>query len=183
MSDARRDYLEQFSTWLRTLGEDVERVGRIAAGEELPEPARQALVGGVNYLFKSLDLVPDGIDDIGYLDDAFVLRVAVEQGMRESPMRLDAEPARVLSRLGEDAAIIQQFLETDYGRLASYVSGLRKVAARGRSVQDILHGDEVRAAFLSDLRAFAQSYEPPNFAREEKNLVKLRAFFDAKLPR
>jgi hypothetical protein len=103
--------------------------------------------------------------------------------MREEGLRLGAEQQRVLSQLVEDAALVQQFLDTDYGRLASYVTGLRKVAARGRSVQDILHNPDVQAAFLSDLRGFAQAYEPPNFAREEKNLVKLRAFFDAKLPR
>jgi uncharacterized membrane protein YkvA (DUF1232 family) len=183
MSDAQRNYLERFPAWLSALGEDAERVGRVAAGDELPETARQALIGGVNYLFKSLDLVPDGIDDIGYLDDAFVLRVAAEQGMREEGSRIGGEHQRVLSQLVEDAALVQQFLDTDYGRLANYVTGLRKVAARGRSVQDILHNPDVQAAFLSDLRGFAEAYEPPNFAREEKNLVKLRAFFDAKLPR
>jgi uncharacterized membrane protein YkvA (DUF1232 family) len=183
MSDAQSNYLDKFPAWLGTLGEDVERIGQIAAGRELPEAARQALIGGVNYLFKSLDLVPDGIDDIGYLDDAFVLRVAAEQGKREEVSRLDPEQLRVLHQLAEDAALIRQFLDSEYGRLASYVTGLRKVAARGRSVQDILHNPDVQAAFLSDLRGFAQAYQPPNFAREEKNLVKLRAFFDAKLPR
>ena len=183
MSDAHRNYLDAFPAWLRTLGEDAESLGRIAAGKELPEPARQALVGGVNYLFKSLDLVPDGIDDIGYLDDAFVLRVAAEQAAREDVSRLGAESQRTLNRLAEGAALAQEFLAAEYGRLATYVTGLRKVAARGRSVQDILNGPEVQAAFLSDLRGFAQAYQSPNFAREEKNLVKLRAFFDAKLPR
>jgi uncharacterized membrane protein YkvA (DUF1232 family) len=183
MSDAQANYLTRFPEWLRTLGEDVERVGLIATASELPEGARQALVGGVNYLFKSLDLVPDGIDDIGYLDDAFVLRVAAEQGMREGATQLDPEPARVLGQLAEDAALVREFLGGEYGRLASYVSGLRKVAARGRSVSDILQNAETAAAFLADLRGFAAAYQPPEFAREEKNLVKLRAFFDAKLPR
>jgi uncharacterized membrane protein YkvA (DUF1232 family) len=183
MSDPQPDYLDKFPAWLGSLGEDVERVGQIAAGRELPEAARQALVGGVNYLFKSLDLVPDGIDDIGYLDDAFVLRVAAEQGRREDISRLGPEQQRVVNQLAKDATLIREFLAGEYGRLASYVTGLRKVAARGRAVQDILHNPDVQAAFLSDLRGFAEAYQPPNFAREEKNLVKLRAFFDAKLPR
>ncbi len=33
------------------------------------------------------------------------------------------------------------------------------------------------------MRAFAKTYDSPSFSREEKNLVKLKAFFDAKLPR
>ena len=40
-----------------------------------------------------------------------------------------------------------------------------------------------RPPSLENLRGFAAAYQPPNFAREEKNLIKLRAFFDAKLPR
>lgn len=183
MSESEVNYLDQFPQWLRSLGEDAESVGKIAAAGELPESARQALCGGVNYIFKSLDLVPDGIDEVGYLDDAFVLRVAAEQALREDVSQLGPEQLRVVNRLGEDAAAVSAFLGGDYARLASYVTGLRKVAARARSVQDILHDGEAQAAFLSDLRAFAQSYEPPNFAREEKTLVKLRAFFDAKLPR
>src|SRR5688572_155562 len=99
MTDSPPNYLDQFSAWLRTLGDDVERVGQIAASRELPEAGRQALVGGVNYLFKSLDLVPDGIDDIGYLDDAFVLRVAAAQGARGETSRLSAEQQRLLERL------------------------------------------------------------------------------------
>jgi len=183
MSDSQRTFLDRFPEWLRTLGEDAERVGRIAASAELPDAARQALAGGVNYLFKSLDLVPDGIDDIGYLDDAFVLRVAAAQALQEEGSAVPHEPKRVLDRLSEEAGVVQEFLGADYGRLAGYVAGLRKVAARGRSVNDVLNDREVQAAFLSDLRGFAQAYEPPTFAREEKNLIKLRAFFDAKLPR
>jgi hypothetical protein len=63
------------------------------------------------------------------------------------------------------------------------VKGLRKGAARGRSVGDILSDDGVRADFVSDVRGFAKTYETPGFSREEKNLIKLKAFFDAKLPK
>jgi hypothetical protein len=41
----------------------------------------------------------------------------------------------------------------------------------------------VRADFLEDVRGFAKTYEAPSFSREEKNLIKLKAFFDAKLPK
>jgi uncharacterized membrane protein YkvA (DUF1232 family) len=183
VAESQAKYLDLFPTWLRSLGEDAERLGQILAGEQLPEAARQALVGGVNYLFKSLDLVPDGIDDIGYLDDAFVLRVAAEQAMREDVSGLPAEPLRSLNRLGEEAAAIREFLGPDFRRFDAYVTGLRKAVVRGRSVNDILHNAQVQSAFLTDLRGFARAYTVPGFAREEKNLVKLRAFFDAKLPR
>lgn len=183
MSDNDAQYLDLFPTWLRSLGEDAEQLGELVAQAELPEAARTTIAGGLNYLFKSLDLIPDGIDDIGYLDDAFVLRVTADQAMREDLSSLSAEQLRTLNRLGEEADSIRAFLGDDYERLEAYVSGLRRGAARGRSAQDIVTVEETQGAFLADVRGFAQTYESPSFAREEKNLVKLRAFFDAKLPK
>jgi uncharacterized membrane protein YkvA (DUF1232 family) len=183
MGESEAKYLDVFPAWLRSLGDDAENLGKLLSNASLGESARQALAGGVNYLFKSLDLVPDGIDDIGYLDDAFVLRVAADHAIAEDVSNLPAEQARSLNRLAEEADLVKEFLSGQYPRLDAYVRGLRKTAARGRSVQDILHNDSVRAAFLSDLRGFAQAYEAPSLSRDEKNLVKLRAFFDAKLPK
>jgi uncharacterized membrane protein YkvA (DUF1232 family) len=177
------NYLDVFPAWLRGLGEDAEQLGDAVAAPGLPDSARQVLAGGLNYLFKSLDLIPDGIDDIGYIDDAFVLRVASDLAMREDVSELDPDKLRTLNRLGEEAEAIRQFLGDDYSRLEAYVTGLKKGAARGRSVQDVLTDGDTQAAFLSDLSGFSKSYQAPSFAREEKNLVKLKAFFDAKLPR
>jgi uncharacterized membrane protein YkvA (DUF1232 family) len=183
MGESQADYLDVFPAWLRSLGDDAEKLGQLCATDAIPEAARQALAGGVNYIFKSLDLVPDGIDDIGYLDDAFVLRVAADIALREDVSALPPELLRRLNRLGEEAAVVRGFLGNDYGRLEGYVAGLRKVAARGRAVPDVVRGGAVQAAFLSDVSGFARAYQAPSFSREDKNLVKLRAFFDAKLPK
>jgi hypothetical protein len=59
-------FLEMFPTWLGSLGTDVAALGTIVA-EDGPEPVRRYVVAGLNYLFKSLDLIPDGIDDLGFL--------------------------------------------------------------------------------------------------------------------
>jgi uncharacterized membrane protein YkvA (DUF1232 family) len=183
MGESQVEYLDVFPSWLRSLGQDAERLALMAAVEALPEAARQALAGGVNYLFKSLDLVPDGIDDIGYLDDAFVLRVAAEHALREDVSALEPPQRQSLETLAADAAMVRGFLGDDFRRFESYVTGLRKGAARARTVHEILHDAQALAAFLSDVRGFAESYETPAFSREEKNLIKLRAFFDAKLPK
>ena len=74
MTESPHQHLDLFASWLRTLGEDVEALGAVVSSPEAAAPTRQMIAGGLNYVFKSLDLIPDGIDDIGYLDDAFVLR-------------------------------------------------------------------------------------------------------------
>jgi len=183
MSDSEANYLDLFSSWLRTLGDDAEALGELVTNEQLPVEARQAIAAGVNYVFKSLDLIPDGIDDIGYLDDAFVLRVSAAVVASELEAAGTSADLGTLKRLAEETEVVREFLQKDYHRLQVYVSGLRKGAVRGRSAADVVQDAPTSEGFLSDLRGFAKSYQTPGFARESKNLIKLRAFFDAKLPK
>lgn len=176
-------YLDLFPGWLRELGRDAEALAALLEESAMPGPAREAIAGGINYLFKSLDLIPDGIDDIGYLDDAFVLRVACAHAAKDLGGGGPAKARAAIERLAEENDVVRGFLDKDYSRLEAYVTGLKRGAARGRSVHDIVSNGQVRDEFLTDVRGFAKSYASPTFAREEKNLIKLRAFFDAKLPR
>ena len=181
MTDADR-YLDTFPTWLHSLGQDAALLSDLLASGA-PAQTEQAVAGGLNYLFKSLDLIPDGIDDIGFLDDAFVLRVAADMAMRDSLESLDEKTIAAVTRLADECDVIREFLAADYDRLETYVKGLGSGSARGRSVPEILGSPDVRQEFVSDVQGFASSYDAPTFSRDAKNLVKLKAFLDAKLPR
>jgi uncharacterized membrane protein YkvA (DUF1232 family) len=174
-SDAR--YLELFPQWLRRLGEDAAALVVVFPTVAADDVATRSLVAGVNYIFKSLDLIPDGVDDLGYMDDAFVIRVACALAIAErAEMKKGA-----IERLAEDARAVEQFLGPDYARLESYVVGLRKGGARGRTVDEIATDPEVRSVFLNELREWAAAYQAPSFTRDPKTLAKLRAFLSGRL--
>ncbi|MEO8874711.1 MAG: YkvA family protein, partial [Polyangiaceae bacterium] len=151
MSDSASDprYLEMFPAWLSTLGDDVASLGKIVDDDATDEGVKRYAVSGLNYLFKSLDLIPDGIDDIGFLDDAFVLRVAASLAVADH----ETAKSGVMERLSEDAKALREFLGADYDRLESYVKGLRKGAARGRTVDDIMGDDAMRRTFAQEVAA------------------------------
>ncbi len=183
MSEAHVDprYLELFPAWLRSLGEDAAAVGDAVAAQMRAKPEDESLrylVAGLNYIFKSLDLIPDGIDDLGYLDDAFVIRVAASLAVSEHHLAKDG----VVGRLADDARAVKEFLGDDYARLEGYVRGLRKGAARGRTVEDILTDPSQGGAFLHEVVAWSQAFQVPSFTRDPKTLIKLKAFLSAKLP-
>ena len=169
-------YLEVFPAWLRTLGEDAGALGNVVTTQSNEEVTRY-VASGLNYIFKSLDLIPDGIDDLGFCDDAFVIRVAASLACEAD----GAAREGVLGRLAEDAKQVEEFLGDDYARLVAYVQGLRKGAARGRTVDDILTDASVRSAFVQEVAAWAQEYQVPSFTRDVKTLIKLKAFLRAKL--
>ena len=180
MSDAAIDprYLELFPQWLRSLGEDAAQIGDVLTGTAADDEATRSLVSGLNYVFKSLDLIPDGIDDLGYLDDAFVMRVACSLAGAARPELKQG----VVQRLADDASAVRDFLAEDYPRLDGYVRGLRKGAARGRTVEDIVGDEPTRTQFLHEVKAWSGAYQVPTFTRDQKTLVKLKAFLNAKLP-
>jgi hypothetical protein len=61
------------------------------------------------------------------------------------------------------------------------VKALRKGAARGRTVEDILTEPATRTAFLGEVSSWAKGYVVPSFTRDTKTLYKLREFLKAKL--
>jgi uncharacterized membrane protein YkvA (DUF1232 family) len=183
MTDINAKCLEVFPSWLRTLDEDVQTLLDILKNPAAGIDARKTLTGGINYLFKSLDLIPDGIDDIGYLDDAFVVRVAAKHAL-DGEMGNIGDAISKLGRLANDADVIKEFLESDlYDRLEKYVRDLRKGAARGRTVDEIVGSEGVLGELLNEVAIFIKEYKSPGFTKDEKNLIKLRAFLDAKLPK
>lgn len=170
-------YLDAFASWLKTLASDVNDLVPLLRADTLTEMQRRYIAGSINYLFKSLDLIPDGIEDVGYLDDAFVLRVAARLASAEGPAQ------GALTRLGGEARHVSDFLGADHARLEAYVKGLTKGAARGRTVDEILGDPLVCEAFLSDVSSWIAGYETPTFTRDDRTLTKLRSFLDSKLPR
>lgn len=170
-------HLDAFQSWLRTLGEDAARLLPLLDIERAPA-VRSAAAKALVYLVKSVDLIPDGLQDLGYLDDAFVLRVALEQ----------CEPAErdgwgeELAQLATDAATVREFLEANSARLTAHVAALHSVSARGRSVEQVLTDAAEAEALAQTVRAFAREYAAPSLPRDAQTLVKLRAFFATKLP-
>lgn len=169
-------YLDMFPAWLRTLGEDAGALGGVVSADG-NEEVKRYVTSGLNYIFKSLDLIPDGIDDLGFCDDAFVIRVAACLAVEAHPEAKDG----IVGRLAEDARAVEDFLGEDYARLVTYVKGLRKGAARGRTVEDIITDVSTRTSFVHEVAAWSQEYQVPSFTRDVKTLIKLKAFLSAKL--
>ncbi|HVU05088.1 MAG TPA: YkvA family protein [Polyangiaceae bacterium] len=174
MSNVESRCLDAFPEWLRSLADDALALAAIVENAEEPEARRRKAASALNYLFKSLDLIPDGIEDLGFLDDAFVFRVAAAA--------TPADGSDVLSRLASDTALLREFLGADYARLERFVEGLESGSARGRSVAQIVTEAPARNALVSDVKGWAGGYAVPAFGRDTKNLVKLKSFLGAKLP-
>lgn len=174
MSDLNTRCLEAFGTWLGNLAEDTRSVADAVENEELAAEVRRPLAAGLNYLFKSLDLIDDGIEGIGFLDDALVLRAAA--------VRAGADAPESIKKLAAENEISAEFLDDLNPRFTRFVEALDGGSVRGRSVEAVVTDAAVRDDLLGDVRGWASRYARPHFAADEKHLIKLRSFLAAKLP-
>ncbi|MGC4093637.1 MAG: YkvA family protein [Polyangiaceae bacterium] len=169
--------LESFPLWLRSLGDDARALSALLETSESTAVVL-ATACALTYLFKSVDLIPDGLEDLGYMDDAFVVRVACA---RTAPEEREQEGHAIVKRLADEAALVQEFLGDDYAALERYVERLSTSSARGRSVSEVVDSADARSGLSRDVREWAGTYGTPGFGRDAKNLVKLRAFLRTKL--
>lgn len=179
MSDPDAKYLEVFGTWLRSLADDVRALAEVLSAQEHPETMRRPVAAALNYLFKSLDLIDDGIEGLGFVDDAIVMRVVVSRVPADA-LEGEGAPA-ILAKLTSQVDLIRDFLGEDYARLEAFVDGLLQLSVRGRSVSDVLADPRVCEELVGDVVAWANRYETPSLGQDGKNAVKLRAFLSAKL--
>jgi hypothetical protein len=191
MSELDARCLEEFPAWLGSLPEDARAFAGLLGDESAPAQVRAKAAQGLSYLVKSLDLIRDGIEDLGFIDDAFVLRLlaastvsALAQAGNEPEDGLGGgSPAgAALERLASDVELIEGFLGPDFDRLVRHVNTLDEISVRGRGAPQVLADREALDQLCGELRAWADRYEAPAFSRDPKNLVKLRAFMKTKLP-
>src|SRR4051812_43262128 len=107
--------LDAFPDWLRSLADDARALASVLESEGAVVAQRRS-AAALNYLFKSLDLIPDGLEDLGFIDDAFVVRASADAIRVEAESDLGAEPTGTLARLASDAELIQEFLGSEYAR-------------------------------------------------------------------
>jgi uncharacterized membrane protein YkvA (DUF1232 family) len=166
MADSESRCLDAFPEWLKSLADDARSVGAWLGDERLGAPSRQRLAGALSYLLKSVDLIQDGIEDLGYLDDACVLRVAAARAVALSgdPAAWDAG----LLRLSEGAELVRELLGEHFSRLQADVERL--------ATENLPDG------FARELEQWAGSYAPPAWPRDPKNLVKFKSYVEHRLP-
>ena len=184
MNDVNEKCLEQFPKWLETHGTDVHTIVEALKRDTLAPAAKPPLVGWLNYLFKALDLIPDGVEDIGYIDDAIILRMAAKSALEGDLGSVDDGLKSRLQQLADDTETVAEFLDQSLlERLEKYAAKLSRGAARGRTVDEIIEESEVFESFTADVEKFVRDYVAPDFQSDENSLVKLKAFLDSKLPR
>jgi hypothetical protein len=176
-------FLPVFAGWLRTMGEDVLSLANLLDSPEAPEAFRSVSAEALHYLLRSADLIPEGLEALGYLEGAFALRVLAQRTLATHPELAELGAEGRVPRLGADAALVGEFLGDDLPRFAELVLAPAASTHQGRAALDLLTDDELRAAVLRDAREWAELYRAPELGDGREEIVKIASFFRTRLRR
>jgi len=177
-------HLDTLESWLKSLPDDIKVFSDILSDERASASDRKTAAGIINYLFKSVDLIPDGIDDIGYMDDVLTLRIGAGLIEPRELERANADLAERIRAFKEDIPVIREILGEDiFERFLKYTGFLPENSSRGRSAAEIVSRPDKLSDTRMEVHTFCKEFKTPDFEKNERTLTKLRSFLDTRLPR
>jgi len=185
-------YRAAFTAWLGGLGSEARELASLLAQDGAPEPVRRFAAETLNQLLSAVDLVPEGVEALAYLEGLFTFRVLARELPASAwrpegrePSDLPApDPSGALSRLAGEAELVEAFLGAeDYARLSALVLAQRDRRSRGRSPGELVELAEARSAAVQEVQSWAERYRPPSFGSGSHDLVRLLSFLRTRVRR
>jgi len=175
--------LETFSRWLADMPGEVTALCDVLEAPlespSEPEPCRRASAESLAHLIRSIELIPDGVEALGYLENLFAFRAI----MRAAAGGTDSLTDETSRRLAAESELVAEFLGDDFGRLREATERARELTRDGQRASDLLDDVERRSAAIAQLRAWASAYRAPELAQTEAEALKVRSFLRVRLGR
>jgi hypothetical protein len=176
-------FLPAFSNWLRALGEDVLSLANVLGTPEAPVPFRLAAAQALHGWLRLVELVPEGVEALGYLEGAFAFRVIAERALADGPEPVEGGADGRVRRLASEAAVVAEFLGDDVSRLRERWLAPEATTRSGRPASALLEDDALRHDVQREAREWVELYQAPELGDGPEELVKIEAFFRTRLRR
>ena len=178
------EYQKVFVGWLAGLGGEARELSALLAREDVPPSLRRFAAETLNQLLYAVDLIPEGIEGLGYLEALFGVRLQARELSEAEPDSTSADPHGSVRRFSREALLVRSFLgEEDAGRLLALARTQNEKRARGRSVAELLEVPEARSAAIEEAQSWAEHYRPSQFGSGSHDLVRLRSFLRTRVRR
>lgn len=173
--------LEKFGAWVESLPEDTKALRAAYEAEGVSRETKKIIIGGLAYLLKKIDIVPDYLGGLGSVDDAMVLRESARLATASGLGDLEGENKEKIEKLSEESTIVKEFLDDLYDPFAEYVASLPEEKVRNRNADMVLDESDAKEQFGYELDDELKSYKVRSVDGGAKALRELKSFIKAKV--
>lgn len=176
------EILERFGVWVESLPEDTTALRSAFESKDVSRETKKILIGGLSYLLRKIDIVPDYLGGLGSVDDAMVLResarLAMESGLGDFS---DDEKMGVIVNMANETSVVKEFLGELYESFVAYVEELPAMKVRNRDADMVLDDSDAGEQFGYELDDELKSYKTRPVEGGDKALRELKSFIKAKV--
>ena len=173
-------FAPKFQEWIDDYEHDVGLFKEIILDKATPDPLRRLIAGGLMYIIRQFDLIPDYLKPVGLLDDAMVLRITADLGA-EHTADLDPKFMKQMFKLANDAETVKEFLGDGYRDLENYVRRQPEDAVHGITGDSVVDHPSVRDDLLGQVDEEMKIFEANAIEDGAKVERELKSYIHAKL--
>jgi uncharacterized membrane protein YkvA (DUF1232 family) len=140
-------FFDVLQRWLQSLPYELKIPLDMMGDEELKLEARTLAVGTTFYLLSPIDLIPEKLPGIGYIDDAIILHMSLFAITEIDPARSQHYRSKypgTYELLDRETAVLKETLGALYSWLVALVRNLRERDYKGREPSDVIDSAEVQ---------------------------------------
>jgi uncharacterized membrane protein YkvA (DUF1232 family) len=163
------------NNWIETVPKDVDVMVEALQSSATPRESRTLLIGGLSYMLRKIDIIPDFLDGVGVVDDTLVIRVAAASAVELASGKLDWYLEDELSRLGQSLDSLRDYWGDAYPGFEGYVKELLDGEVRACMADKIIDDEETYQQFLKEVKDAIANYKPRPITYERRQV---EALFD-----
>jgi len=171
------ELLQKLEAWVANLGEDTKILRKALDSQDISRDAKKYLLGGMSYMLRKVDIIPDYLGGIGVLDDAAVMRLsaklAVEAGMPNAD--------EGIKRMVADDELTRALFDNLYDGFVTYVQRLPEERIRNRNADHILDEPGCLDQFDRELEDEIRGYTPKPLGQNDRTIREFRSFIKSKV--
>lgn len=151
-------FFETLVTWIKSLPTDLKILIEMVGDDNLDMSARTLAAGVLVYIMAPIDLIPDSVPVLGYVDDVVVLHIAVAAILQLDQERTEFYREKYVEAIGaidEQMELVMRALGALYSWLLAFVENLRQRRYKGKSSEETVRSEKAREDILDDAMIFA----------------------------
>ena len=173
-SSKSTSFFDLLTNWLISLPTDVKILIEMIGDDALEMKARTLAVGTVVYILTPIDLIPDKLAVLGYIDDVIILRIVLAVITEIDPDR--AKYYRVkypatFESLEQQIQILKETLGALYSWLRTLIDRLPKRRYQGKPAEEIVNSEETQEEMFDETMEYVANIDTNSKAIQDALLA------------
>ncbi len=171
------ELLLKLEAWVANLGEDTKVLRKALDSQGISRDSKKYILGGLSYMLRKVDIIPDYLGGIGVLDDAAVMRVSAKLALEAGVPAADDD----FKRLVDDDHMTRLLFDNLYDGFVNYVKRLPDERIRNRNADHILDEAGCMEQFDRELEDEIRGYSPKPLGQNDRTIREFRSFIKSKV--